>query len=152
VLARTLPVVRAPRNHAQTAQNLKRSLRNAAAGARLIQADGLDSMSAAEVAASRAVPSKSFTGSSAASIDVSDVLQLSNSRPTVPGRCLEYSRGVHGHLRYIESVLAVLALASFGEDLIRTFWALFHLRRVLTLVIGQPEAKQRRAHDHGEYT
>jgi hypothetical protein len=39
-------------NHAQTARNLRRSLRNAAAGARRIQADGLDSQSAADVAAS----------------------------------------------------------------------------------------------------
>jgi hypothetical protein len=38
-------------NHAQTARNLKRSLRNAAVGARLIQAEGLDSKSAADVAA-----------------------------------------------------------------------------------------------------
>jgi hypothetical protein len=38
-------------NHTQTVRNLRRSLRNAAAGARLIQADGLDSTSAAEVAA-----------------------------------------------------------------------------------------------------
>ena len=33
---------RNPHNHAQTARNLNRSLRNAAAGARLIQADGLE--------------------------------------------------------------------------------------------------------------
>jgi hypothetical protein len=39
-------------NHAQTARNLRRSLRNAAAGARLIQADGLDIKSAVELAAS----------------------------------------------------------------------------------------------------
>ena len=39
-------------NHAQTARNLRRSLRNASAGARLIQADGLDSTSAADLAAS----------------------------------------------------------------------------------------------------
>jgi hypothetical protein len=45
---------RSPHNHAQTARKLKRSLRNAAAGARLIQADGLDSESAADVAASLA--------------------------------------------------------------------------------------------------
>jgi hypothetical protein len=45
---------KSPRNHAQTARNLKRSLRNAAAGARLVQAEGLDSRSAAEVAASLA--------------------------------------------------------------------------------------------------
>ena len=45
---------KSPHNHAQTARNLKRSLRNAAAGARLIQAEGLDSKSAADVAASLA--------------------------------------------------------------------------------------------------
>jgi hypothetical protein len=45
---------KSPPNHAQTARNLRRSLRNAAAGARLIQADGLDSESAADVAASLA--------------------------------------------------------------------------------------------------
>jgi hypothetical protein len=36
---------KSPHNHAQTARNLKRSLRNAVAGARLIQAEGLDSNS-----------------------------------------------------------------------------------------------------------
>src|SRR5688572_2914940 len=41
-------------NHAQTARDLRRSLRNAAAGARLIQVEGLDSKSAADVAASLA--------------------------------------------------------------------------------------------------
>jgi predicted DNA-binding transcriptional regulator AlpA len=45
---------RSPHNHAQTARNLKRSLQNAAAGARLIQAEGLDTKSAADVAASLA--------------------------------------------------------------------------------------------------
>jgi hypothetical protein len=39
-------------NHAQTARNLRRSLRSAAVGARLIQAEGLDSKSATDVAAS----------------------------------------------------------------------------------------------------
>jgi hypothetical protein len=43
-----------PHNHAETARNLKRSLRNAAAGARLIQAERLDSKSAADLAASLA--------------------------------------------------------------------------------------------------
>jgi hypothetical protein len=43
---------KSPHNHAQTARNLRRSLRNAATGARLIQAEGLDSKSAADVAAS----------------------------------------------------------------------------------------------------
>jgi hypothetical protein len=41
-------------NHAQTARNVKRSLRNAAAGARLIQAEGLDSKAAADIAATLA--------------------------------------------------------------------------------------------------
>jgi hypothetical protein len=45
---------KSPHNHAQTARNLKRSLRNAAAGARLIQPEGLDNESAADVAASLA--------------------------------------------------------------------------------------------------
>jgi hypothetical protein len=45
---------KSPHNHAQTARNLKRSLRNAAAGARLIQTEGLDIKSAAQVAASLA--------------------------------------------------------------------------------------------------
>ena len=40
-----------PHNHAQAVRNLSRTLRNAAAGARLIQAEGLDSTSAAELAA-----------------------------------------------------------------------------------------------------
>jgi hypothetical protein len=43
---------KSPHNHAQSVRNLRRSLRNAAAGARLIQAQGLDSKSAAELAAS----------------------------------------------------------------------------------------------------
>jgi hypothetical protein len=42
---------KSPHNHAQAVRNLGRSLRNAAAGARLIQADGLDNKSAAELAA-----------------------------------------------------------------------------------------------------
>jgi hypothetical protein len=45
---------KSPPNHAQTVRNLKRSLRNAAAGARLIRAEGLDSTSAADVGASLA--------------------------------------------------------------------------------------------------
>jgi hypothetical protein len=43
-----------PHNQAQTARNPKRSLRNSAACARLIQAEGLDRKSAADVAASLA--------------------------------------------------------------------------------------------------
>jgi hypothetical protein len=37
---------KSPHNHAQTMRNLRRSLQNAAAGARLIQVEGLDSRSA----------------------------------------------------------------------------------------------------------
>ena len=40
-----------PHNHAQAVRNLRRTLRNAAGGARLIQVDGLDNKSAAELAA-----------------------------------------------------------------------------------------------------
>jgi hypothetical protein len=40
-----------PHNHAQAVRNLRRSLGNAAGGARLIEADGLESKSAAELAA-----------------------------------------------------------------------------------------------------
>jgi hypothetical protein len=43
-----------PHNHAQAVRNLRRTLTNAAAGARLIQADGLDNKSAAELAAALA--------------------------------------------------------------------------------------------------
>ena len=45
---------KSPHNHAQTVRNLRRTLRNAALGARLIQADGLDNKSAADVAFSLA--------------------------------------------------------------------------------------------------
>jgi hypothetical protein len=45
---------KSPDNHTQTAGNPRRSLQNAAAGARLIQAEGLDSKSAADVAVSLA--------------------------------------------------------------------------------------------------
>jgi hypothetical protein len=45
---------KSPDNHAQTARNLRRSLRNAAAGARLIQVEVLDRESAADVAATLA--------------------------------------------------------------------------------------------------
>jgi hypothetical protein len=39
-----------PRNHAQTVRNFRRTLRNAVVGARLIQPEGLDSESAADLA------------------------------------------------------------------------------------------------------
>jgi hypothetical protein len=45
---------KSPHNHGQNAWNLRRSLQNTAAGARLIQAEGLDTKSAADVAASLA--------------------------------------------------------------------------------------------------
>jgi hypothetical protein len=65
-----------PINHAQTARNLRRSLRNAAAGARLIQAEGLDSKSAADVAASLAD-----------ALEVLDRLQRTRN----PGKCAPVS-------------------------------------------------------------
>jgi hypothetical protein len=74
---------KSPHNHAQTTRNLKRSLRNAAAGARLIHAEGLDSKSAADVAAPSQMPSKSFTGSSAASIDALDATRDAMQGPSV---------------------------------------------------------------------
>jgi hypothetical protein len=43
-----------PHNHAQTVRNLKRALRSTATGSRLIEVEGLDSRSAAELAASLA--------------------------------------------------------------------------------------------------
>ena len=43
---------KSPHNHAQIARNLKRNLRNAAMGDKLIQADGLDSKSAGDLAMS----------------------------------------------------------------------------------------------------
>jgi hypothetical protein len=45
---------KSPHNHAQTVRNFRRSLRNAAAGARLIQAEGSDDKSAADLEASLA--------------------------------------------------------------------------------------------------
>jgi hypothetical protein len=45
---------RSPPNHAQTVRNLRRTLRNAAVGARLIQAEGLNSKSAADLSDSLA--------------------------------------------------------------------------------------------------
>ena len=59
---------KAPHNHAQAVRNLRRTLRNAAGGARLIQVDGLDKKSAAELAAGLADTFQSFTGLSAVSI------------------------------------------------------------------------------------
>jgi hypothetical protein len=45
---------KSPHNHSQASRNLKRWLRNAAAGARLIQPEGLDSKLAVDLAASLA--------------------------------------------------------------------------------------------------
>jgi hypothetical protein len=84
-----------PHNHAQTAQNLRRSLRNAAAGARLIHAEGLDSKSAAQVAASLADALEELPGSSAASIDVSDVTGAPGRAP--PARSLMINK-ISDHL------------------------------------------------------
>jgi hypothetical protein len=66
---------KSPHNHAQTARNLRRSFRDAAAGARIIQAEGLDRRSAAGVAASVADALEELHRSSGTSIDVSDVIR-----------------------------------------------------------------------------
>jgi predicted DNA-binding transcriptional regulator AlpA len=50
VAARDTARRKSPHNHAQTVWNLRRSLRNAAAGARLLQVEGLDIKSADDVA------------------------------------------------------------------------------------------------------
>jgi hypothetical protein len=62
---------RSSHNHAQTVRNLTRSLRNAAAGARLIQAEG-NSRSAADVAASLADALEELHPLSGALIDALD--------------------------------------------------------------------------------
>jgi hypothetical protein len=69
-------------NHAETARNLRRSLRNATAGARLIQAEGVDSKSAATSRLPWRMPLRSFTGFSAASIDGSDAIKDGQKGPT----------------------------------------------------------------------
>jgi hypothetical protein len=47
---------KSPHNHAQTARNLRRSIGNAAVGARLIQVEALDSNSAADLATACRMP------------------------------------------------------------------------------------------------
>jgi hypothetical protein len=77
-----------PHNHAQTARNLRRSLRNAAAGARAIQRDWIaDRLPTSP----HPLPmhSKSFTGSSGALTDVSDVTREAGKSPPVSGRDLD---------------------------------------------------------------
>ena len=59
-------------NHAQIVRNVRRSLRNAAVGARRIQAEGLESKSAADLATTLADALQSFAGLNGASIDVSE--------------------------------------------------------------------------------
>ena len=66
---------KSPHNHAQTARNLRRSLRSAAAGARLIQPEAGQQIGLLTSQRPLAMPSKSFTGSSAALIDASDATQ-----------------------------------------------------------------------------
>jgi hypothetical protein len=61
-----------PHNHAQTARNLKRSLRNAAAGARLIQAEDWIANRPPKSEPPLPRPSTSFSGSVADSIDALD--------------------------------------------------------------------------------
>jgi hypothetical protein len=70
-------------NHAQTARNLKRSLRNSAAGARLVQPEGLDSRFADlnRRAASRIHIAVSLIGLVAASCARSDAKSRTNAAP-----------------------------------------------------------------------
>jgi hypothetical protein len=83
-------------NHAQTARNLGRSLRNAAAGARLIQVEGLDSKSAAEVAASLADALEELHRLQRAfSIDVFDA---TNDAGPPPANLLDLDRRCRGGL------------------------------------------------------
>jgi hypothetical protein len=72
---------KSPHNHAQTARNLRRSLRNAAAGARLIHADGLDSKTAADVAASLADALEELRRLKRSWIDVSDAMTAQEGTP-----------------------------------------------------------------------
>jgi hypothetical protein len=62
---------KSPHNHAQAVRNLRRSLRNAAVGAGLIQAEGLDNKSAAELAAGLADTLAELHRLGTASIDAS---------------------------------------------------------------------------------
>jgi hypothetical protein len=82
---------KSPRNHAQTARNLIRSLRNAAAGARLIQAEGWTTNRPATSRLPLPMPSKGYTGSSAASIDASDagLLSVDASKSSPPAELHE---------------------------------------------------------------
>jgi hypothetical protein len=73
---------KSPDNHAQTVRNIKRILRNAAAGARLIQVEGLDRKSAADV-----------TDSLANALDELHRLRRSLDRRTRRDR-LGYDRGM----------------------------------------------------------
>jgi hypothetical protein len=69
-----------PHNHAHTARNLRRSLRNAAAGARLIQAEVWIANRLPTLPPPSPKHSKSFTGSNAGSIDVLDAGPLERRR------------------------------------------------------------------------
>jgi hypothetical protein len=80
---------KSPHNHAQTAQNLRHSLRNAATGARLIQTEGLDSQSLLTSRLSMPMYAKNFTGSSGPSIDVSDVIRDAQRAPPKAGSSSE---------------------------------------------------------------
>jgi hypothetical protein len=67
-------------NHARIARNLRRSRRNAAVDARLIQAERLDSQSAAQIANAAADALSELAGSSAASTDIIEAI-MHNSMP-----------------------------------------------------------------------
>jgi hypothetical protein len=79
----TPPVARTSTTTLRPLATLRRSLHNAAAGARLIQADGLDHKSATDVAASLADALGELHGSGAALIDVSDAIMDGVKHPSV---------------------------------------------------------------------
>jgi hypothetical protein len=65
-----------PHNHAQTARNLRHSLRNAAAGARLVQAETGQQNRLPTLQPLSQMPSKSFTGSIVASIGLPGAIRV----------------------------------------------------------------------------
>jgi hypothetical protein len=85
---------KSPHNHAQTVRNVKRSLRNAAAGARLIRLIQVEGWIAIRLPTSQhplLMHSKSFTGWSGASTDAFDVSRVAFRRAHQLASCTEAS-------------------------------------------------------------
>jgi hypothetical protein len=85
-------------NHAQTARNLRRSLRNAAAGARLSRCKGWTANRLPTSRPRLPMLFRSFTGSSASSIDVSDA---TNDAGPLPASVLDLDRRCRGGLSHL---------------------------------------------------